>query len=544
MKKIFKILIIIFLVFLFFGCDETQNENGAKALKNQVCFHPLPEGVEEFQEAEVYIGNNRLPLYSVLVNTSQVWTPDDYKRKASGVGYFELDGKVEVTVKLPYDINYKSKLRPLSAGIIPVANLEERSLTFEISSTGNYVLEINGDISRTIHFFVSEITKEKFKPDTEKYLYFEPGIHTKDNNSLIDQNNQITLTSNTTVFLAPGAVVRGRFYARDAEEIKILGKGIISGSTFERNARTGSATIPIDFNNCRNVHLSDFSILDPAGWAVNFYFIENSKIENLKIITSRSNGDGISIQSCKGITVDGCFVRSWDDGLVVKNYPRWENHSVHGETKNIVFSNCTLWTDLAQAMEIGYETVGKVMENIKFSNITVLHALHKPVISIHNGNNAEIKNVLWERITVEDASMGSGDAHGNDELIDFRVLYSENWSSQHTITSLGSIEDVVVKDVLILHGKKAPKITISGTYDKRDEYRTNHYVQNISLKNITYRNTILDENNIQLAIGNYVRNVTVVHDGKSLGAEFIFSKTPQELALYGDELIVGTSIYQ
>ena len=101
--------------------------------------------------------------------------------------------------------------------------------------------------------------------------------------------------------------------------------------------------------------------------------------------------------------------------------------------------------------------------------------------------------MLWERITVEDASMGGGDAHGNDELIDFRVLYSENWSSQHTVTSLGSIEDVVVNDVLILHGKKVPKITISGTYDNRDGLKTSHYVRNISLNNITYRNTLLDE---------------------------------------------------
>lgn len=544
MKKILKVFIFLFIAFFISGCVNGQSESEKEALPNRIRFYPLPEGVEEFQEAEVYLGDERLPLYSVLVNTSQVWTPDNYQRIENGVAYFELDGKVTVTVKLPYEINYKSKLRPLSAGIIPIANLKERTLTFEIASAGNYVLEINGDLKQAIHFFVSEFEEEKFEADTENFLYFGPGVHTKDNNSLIDRNNQITLSSNTTVFLAPGAVLRGRFYARNAENIKILGKGIISGSSFERNPRNGSATIPIDFDKCRNVLLSDFSILDPAGWAVNFYFTENSKIENLKIISSRSNGDGISIQSCRNITVDGCFVRTWDDSLVVKNYPRWENRSIHGETKNIVFSNCTLWTDLAQSMEIGYETVGKVMEDIKFSNITVLHALHKPVISIHNGNNAEIKNVLWERITVEDASMGGGDAHGNDELIDFRVLYSENWSSQHTVTSLGSIEDVVVNDVLILHGKKVPKITISGTYDNRDGFKTSHYVRNISLNNITYRNTLLDENNIKLALGDYVRNVTVKHEGLNLGAEFIFSKTPQELSLYGAELIVCAGIYE
>ena len=335
-------------------------------------------------------------------------------------------------------------------------------------------MEINGDLEKTLYFFVSAFEEEAFLPgEGENYLYFGPGLHTKENNDLIDDNNQVRLASNTTVFLAPGAVVRGKFHARNAENLKILGTGIISGSSFERNARTGTATIPIEFNHCRNVLLSDFSILDPAGWAVNFYFTEDSEINDLKIITSRSNGDGISIQSCKNILVNGCFVRSWDDSLVVKNYPLWEDRSVQGSTENIVFRNCILWTDLAQSMEIGYETVGKVMRNIVFENITVLHNLHKPVFSIHYGNNAEIEGVHYENITVEDASMGGATPTETTSDRLPRPL-SATWSSQHVMTS-GQHQDGS-KNVVVLAGRKEAKIRISGCFDEREGFKSKHYV--------------------------------------------------------------------
>ena len=105
------------------------------------------------------------------------------------------------------------------------------------------------------------------------------------------------------------------------------------------------------------------------------------------------------------MNVKECFIRSWDDSLVVKNYPKWSNKSEHGATRNIRFNNIIIWTDLAQSMEIGYETIGEVLEDVIFDNITVLHNLHKPVISIHNANNANIKNIIFRNITVEDASM-------------------------------------------------------------------------------------------------------------------------------------------
>ncbi|MDD4000509.1 MAG: glycosyl hydrolase family 28 protein [Bacilli bacterium] len=534
MKKCLKLFFLLNFCFLLFACH--IDPVISPKLNNRVRIASIPEEVKRYQEVEVYLGDTLLPLYLVKVNSSQAWTPANYQRIDNGVGYFELEGKVQVTVKVPDTLNYASKLRPLSAGIIPIANLEEKTLSFEISSSGEYVLEINGDLMQAIHFFVSDFSDEELATEV---IYFGPGLHTKENNELINQNNQIRLESNTTVYLEAGAVVRAKFYANKAENIKIYGPGIIDGSSFERNATLGKVSVPIDFNHCTKVELLEFSILDPAGWAVNFYFMKDCLIDDIKIITSRSNGDGISLQSCEDIIVDGCYVRSWDDSLVVKNYPLWEDRSIHGKTSNILFQNCTLWTDLAQSMELGYETVGEVFSNIIFKNITVLHALHKPVISIHNGNNAKINGVKFENITVEDASMGKGDAHGNDELIDLRVLYSANWTSQHTITSLGSIDDVLIKNVNVIAGKRNSRITIAGCFDSREGYLDNHYVSGVRIVNLTYRGREILAEDENINLGDFVSDIKFSHDGQTQGAVFLFSQDEELLSLYGEKLEIS-----
>lgn len=56
-------------------------------------------------------------------------------------------------------------------------------------------------------------------------------------------------------------------------------------------------------------------------------------------------------------------------------------------------------------MEVGYETDGEYIRDITFENITVLHNFHKPVISIHNADDAKINGVTFRNITVEDAQM-------------------------------------------------------------------------------------------------------------------------------------------
>lgn len=523
------------------GCADkgapAQAPNGA-AKESVVRAYDIPSGVSAYDGAQVHVGETRLPVYSVQVNTSQNWSGSNYTRTANGVCLFELDGIAEITVKPSVQIDYSSVVRPLSAKITPIADIQNNELKLTVKSAGEYVLEINNDKHNAIHFFVSdydEAGRAKYT-DYDNVMVFEAGLHTAANDSRINANNNncITIPSNTIVYLADGAVVRGRFYAQNATNIGIAGRGIIDGSAFVRDANKNLVTVPMEFNYCKNVQLHDFFVLDPAGWTLSAYYNENVEIDNIKIISSRSNGDGISIQSCKDVNVSGCFVRTWDDGLVVKNYPMWSDRTHYGETENIVFEDCTLWTDLAQSMELGYETVGTKFENVTFDNITVLHALHLAPISIHNANNAEIKNVTYKNITIEDCAVPAA----NVGIIDFRVLYSSTWSDQHTApTALGNVAGVTVENVKVISAKKFSAY-IGGCHDTRRGFESDHYVSDVTIKNVEVASTRPTKSDctIRTTGEKYVKNFDFVQDASAAvtGATFVPSQTEEKLAQYGD----------
>ncbi len=506
---------------------EAPDDSDEPRLLQSKASYTIPPSVPLYNKCALYLEDSQLPLYSVYVNNSQYWKGNVTDRDTVGVGYFFLEGKVNVSLRC--DGMSNCVVRPLSANV--EATVEDGVARFTLSSSGNYSIEPDGDPTRAIFLFVSDYADKDIEEENNKVIRFEKGLHTDANNPNI-KNNTVTLSSNTTVILEDGAVVRARFVANNASNITICGTGIIDGSAFIRNATTGQVTVPLDFNYCSNVTFKDFSVHDPAGWCVNWYFCTDSQIEKIKIISSRSNGDGISLQSCQRIDVSDCFVRSWDDSLVVKNYPQWSNRDIEGTTRDITFRNCTIWTDLAQSMEIGYETVGQVMENITFEDITVLHNFHKPVISIHNGNNANIKNVTYNRITVEDASMGRGDAGANNQLIEISVAYSSTWSDSHKKTALGSIDTVTISNVTVRSGNIILPIKIVGCRDMRSGYGASlHYVSNVLLNNIWANGKQIGSNYAYLTVNEYA-NASFNLGSAPIFAQFEFSQSDETLAQY------------
>lgn len=322
-------------------------------------------------------------------------------------------------------------VRPLALGIQP--EIVDGKVCFTLPEPANVTVEFDGRAEGALHLFIDEPDTEKPGPDAPKVRYFGPGEY---------RDQIITVKNNETIYLDAGCVLYGQIYCGLGKNFTIAGHGVLCGSIYDRYEDT---LVPVNLSNCSDFTIRDITILDPSAWTVNLLKCKNAVIDNVKIVSARSNSDGFTFQNCENILVKNCFVRSWDDNLVVKGY--------NGDVKDITFENCILWTDLAQSCEIGYETRAKVIEHITFRDITVLHAFHKPVISIHNSDHALVRDILFENITVEDARMGQGD--GASYLIDFTTTESQ-WSAT---LKRGTIDGVTVRNVQVLSGNR-PSIRI------------------------------------------------------------------------------------
>lgn len=471
----------------------------------------------------LFCGDKEIPVLHCNTNADRIWTPNPQIFIEAGVAIINLDGEINLSLQTNFAFKeLTTRIMPTDKHIENEKDFNRRVVNFKISELGQYTISFLKNYS--FHLFVNPIEGYDSSFNNNRTIVFEEGVHDKNNSSYIGNNNLISLSSNTTVILEKGAVVKAGFIANSASNIEIIGDGIVLGADFDRNATTGSKLIPYEFNYCNNIIFKGITTLDPAGWCYNLYFSKQVLLEDIKIISSRSNGDGVSVQSCQNVVCKNSFVRSWDDSLVVKNYPKWSNRNEQGTTKNIVFEKCQIWTDLAQSMELGYETVGSIFEDIYFKDITVLFNYHKAVISIHNANNAYIKNVHFENITVENARMGCGD--GVPYLIDIQNLFSSTWSTNHTTTSLGFIESIHIDNVLILANASKSLINISGCLDKRSGFnnREEHFVKDININNVYIDNEYLTNDSSLLNIGNYVYDLSISHNDKIVtGANSYFN---------------------
>lgn len=432
-----------------------------------------PEDLKPTSEAErdvtlkhcvdtcVRVNGEECYVYDTNVNQTHEWQ-NDYlpPLERTPVAYFDFSGSITVEVEVSSFPVETALVRPLSAGVEAEVDPSSGRVTFTLEQPGNYTVEFNGSVKRALHLFTNEPEQDIPDPEDKNVLYFGPGETVR---------GTINVHSGQTVYLAGGAVVYGTIKAVNAENVRICGRGILDGSKYS-GWKGKTACIPLDISKCTDVEIEDLLLLNSNAWVCQALSSSDVKIDGLRIISARPNGDGITLQSCQNVEVSRAFVRSWDDSIVVKNYN--ENSS------GITCTDCQIWTDLAQSMEIGFETNKGRQENasitnVEFRDMTVLHNFHKPVISIHNADDALVSGIRYENIVVEDAGMGAGDGAGMPYLVDLWITQNDQWSSTK---ERGQIRDIEISDVKVLSG--------SSVSSRIQGYDASHTVENVTISNV------------------------------------------------------------
>ena len=453
-----------------------------------------PSLMETSSNVAISVEGQSLFVYETLVNHARVFSWIAPTTKAAAA-IFDFEGKVHVEIEIaaPSSPIVTATLRPL-AYAIPVA-VNGNKLSFDLTHPGNYVVEYNDDPTTAVHLFANPIETDLPDRNDPNLIYVGPGVY---------DAGAFPISDNTKIYLAGGSYVYGQFSAEGAKNVKIFGRGIVSGSIYSR-ASSNEYKIPVVMRAVSNLTIKDVAFFDPAGWALHIWKCENVLIENVKIITARSNGDGISLQSCSNVEVRGGFVRSWDDSLVVKN-------SDLGSTRGINIHDVTVWNDLAQCMEVGYETYGPTMDDIVFEDITVVHAFHKAVISMHNCDQAVISGVKYRNVTVEDCqTLGDDRGDGeNDFLVDFTIAYNQEWTKSGG--KRGAINNVEVENINVLKISPTVSCRILGDEEGTD-------VNGVAFKgvNLVGKQAKTAED-LKLVTNSHVKNVTISTLEKAKGA--------------------------
>ena len=348
------------------------------------------------------------------------------------------------------DLIASARIRPASFGIIPT--IKGKTLTIEVDKPQHVTVEINGDHIRSLHLFVNPEETDIPDPNDPNVIYFGPGIH---------EITSVPVGDNQTVYIAGGAIVRGVLGGNDSsfvmrgKNITFRGRGIFDQGMIPRVKGRSTMSVTVD-----GFKMEGVIICNSSGWTVSLRDCNDVHINNIKVFGHRANSDGIDIAACMDVLVENCFLRTWDDLIVVKTL-----RGVAQEARRIHVRQCVLYNELAHALSIGAEITRNV-EDVLFEDCDIIGDHGREwTLRIYHTDAATVKNVRFENIRIE-------------ESVRFASLWinSAVWT---TDTARGHIEDVVFRNITVNN---------SGYQLHKDfeflGYDAHHAIKNVSIENV------------------------------------------------------------
>ena len=424
----------------------------------------------------------------------------------------------------------KVEIRPQALGIVP--EIDNGVIRFTLEKPAYFTVEPYGRHD-ALHIFADPMPQYNVDFSDENVMYYGAGVH---------EVGQIVLKSNQTLFLDEGAVVYACVTATDANNIRILGRGILDNShnhekiLFEveedpealaRHEAINNAKrqYTIELEYCENILIDGITIRDSLVYNIRPVACRDVKISHVKVIGCwRYNSDGFDMHNCEDVTIENCFLRTYDDCICVKGFDCYytgdiaqqvqaamhRNGRVYDTFRNVRVRNCVLWNDWGKCLEIGAETKAEEMHDVVFEDCDVIHTTHT-VLDCMNVDYADVHDITWRNIriqwddvnpqpmyqTLDSTPYCPTDPDYAPAVIVAQVVYHHEYSAGST--RQGKNRHLTFENIQ-LFGRQAVRFKFEG-------YDAEHLTSNVTVRGFTVNGEPLRE--YQLLQNDFCRNIKI-----------------------------------
>ncbi len=202
----------------------------------------------------------------------------------------------------------------------------------------------------------------------------------------------------------------GLIYAIDASHIGVTGPGKIVGNPAVGGRPTTASPLRhpalIEPIGCDDIRLEDFSTSHRLMWSIHPTNCRNIVIRNLTIRSTGGNGDGIDIDSCQHVRIEGCDISTGDDCISIKSGRGMEGYTLRQTSEDILITGCTMADSIFACIGIGSETSGGIrnvrIERCKFTAARTF-AIY---IKSQTGRGAFIEDIVADDLDVSGTAGG------------------------------------------------------------------------------------------------------------------------------------------
>ncbi len=213
---------------------------------------------------------------------------------------------------------------------------------------------------------------------------------------------------------------RALIYSANVDHTGITGPGHIEGNAAAAAPQNPRGAVVLEPVNCRDVLWEDFTVTQGGNWATHPTYCTGVVIKN---VTIRGHRDGIDVDSCQQVRIEGCDIETGDDAISLKSGRGLDGARIGRPTEDVLITHCSLRCTRFAAIGIGSETSGGVrrvrIENSRLSGRT--HAIYlktRPgragVTEDISGDNLEISDGGFLRINL----ITGGNANTADDPVE------------------------------------------------------------------------------------------------------------------------------
>ncbi len=374
------------------------------------------------------------------------------------LAYFDSEGPVEVRILADKPFS-SAVIRPLSRKA--AARIEGREITIKMTdAVRQLVVEPDGDAFHALLLFTNPIDRDPKGAKDPDTLYFGPGYHRAGAVEIADKENP-------KVYIAGGAVVEGSLALKRCRNIRIGGRGVLfTPKDFGK--------VPLLVDHCSKGSVENIMVFSrDENWTFWYHGSEHIGVRDVKVVGEVR--DGINIINSNNAVVANCYSQSHDDCICIKGNI-WSKVGV----ENVLVEHCIV-NNIAggNGMDIGHDLDAPYVRDLVFRDIDIIHNLHPEgiepfesyptaAIAIHPttdvyARNAEVKNVLYDDIRIED--------NQDQWTIDI-------WTLKPGFPAIKGVAGVVFRNIRIVGGEwrpirmygneKAPirNVIFDGVYDR------------------------------------------------------------------------------
>ncbi|GHV44578.1 hypothetical protein FACS189492_1140 [Clostridia bacterium] len=277
---------------------------------------------------------------------------DDYRRFCE-FGF--SGGAVTVTITVNTYAVSSYKVMPTPFGIQSAR--DGKVLTLTLIEPTKLVVRLNDDDNTILSVFADEIETDAPKPGDPNVMYYGAGWHdvAPDPGDISEPyKHRLVVPADTTLYLAPGAVLNGRVSV-GGNNVTIRGRGMIRDSYYQK---TPYDMFLIYIGSKQNAVVRDIKLADTNSF--NLVFNASASfctVRNVRMLSNAVNSDGPSFWGpVNNISVTDCFIYTGDNVFVI------------GGGDNPCY-NLTMERNIVGAWANPIFPQGRIGRNVKVSNL-------------------------------------------------------------------------------------------------------------------------------------------------------------------------------